>query len=318
VDAGCDSAETRHEIERALFKVATGCADPILPTLHAHFELGCAREAAGDVWESATLKYQFARGTTGADGARFVTQDGSLLELDFRSHALRGVLSRSTFTAPYSTWPDLMLAPLTEYWREHGCFPLHAAGVALEEERFVIAGFSGSGKTTLSLACLAAGGTWNADDKLLFRTAADGIQAVSLYRNTNLHPATVAHFEDLAFTLERESIDETNVKRPCLLEELPVRVDLSPFAPTALLFPQVSDGASTTLVRLAPAEAYLRLAAQSPLSTYGLRMRSQVQALAAVTRALPAFEVRSGRDVLEAPDIAARRLLDAVRASRSR
>lgn len=315
LDAECDSPQTLHEVERALFKLALGSPEPVVPPLHARFELG-ASESAGDVWAHGTLKYQFVQGTTDAQSARFATPDGSLLELGFHTHALTGTLSPSTFTAPYSTWPDLMLAPLTEYWREHGCFPLHAAGVALDDERFVIAGFSGSGKTTLSLACLAGGGTWNADDKLLFRHTPDGTRAVSLYRNTNLHPATVAHHGALAFTLERDSIDETNVKRPCLLEELPLRVDLAPFAPTVLLFPQVTDAASTTVVRLTPADTYLRLAAQSPLSTHPPRMRTQVQALAAIARSLPAFEVRSGRDVLETPADAAQRLLEAIRNAR--
>jgi hypothetical protein len=315
LEAECDSPETLREVEQALFKLALGSPEPVVPTLRAQFELGSAPNAA-TVWDDGSLKYQFVQGTTDAEGARFATPDGSLLELDFRTHSLTGTLSPSTFTAPYSTWPDLMLAPLTEYWREHGCFPLHAAGVALEDERFVIAGFSGSGKTTLSLACLAGGGTWNADDKLLFRSTPDGARAVSLYRNTNLHPATVAHFEDLAFTLERDSIDETNVKRPCLLEELPLRVDLLPFTPTVLLFPQVTDADLTTVARLAPADTYLRLAAQSPLSTHPPRMRTQVRALAAVAKSLPAFEVRSGRDVLEAPATAAHRLLEAIRAER--
>jgi hypothetical protein len=263
------------------------------------------------------LKYQFVRGTTDAAFARFATQDGSLLELDFRENALQGALAPSTFTAPYSTWPDLLLAPLTEYWREHHCFPLHAAAVALEDQRWIIAGYSGSGKTTLSLACLAAGGTWRADDKLLFTHTTDGLQAVSLYRNTNLHPATVAHFRDLAFTLARPSIDETNVKRPCLLEELPLRVDLAPFAPTALLFPTVTESNTTAIAPLSPADTYLRLAAQSPLSTHPPRMAAQVRALAAVARNLPAFEVRSGRDILETPADAANRLVEAVRTGRS-
>lgn len=315
LEAECDSLKTLREVERALFKLALGNLESGIPPLQARFALGSTPDATA-VWDAGTLKYQFVQGTTDAEGARFATPDGSLLELDFRRQSLVGTLSPTTFAAPYSTWPDLMLSPLTEFWREHGCFPLHAAGVALEDERFVIAGFSGSGKTTLSLACLAGGGTWNADDKLLFRSTPDGTRAVSLYRNTNLHPATVAHFGDLAFTLERDSIDETNVKRPCLLEELPLRVDLAPFTPTVLLFPQVNDTAQTRVARLTPADTYLRLAAQSPLSTHPPRMRTQVRALAAVARSLPAFEVRSGRDVLETPAAAAQRLLEAIRTAR--
>lgn len=316
VDTGCDSADTLAQVERALFKVAAETTGGGLPLLRADFRVGAALDEARWVWENATLKYQFVRGVTAGARARFATGDGTLLELDFDQRQLDGRLSESTFSAPYSTWPDVVLAPLTEYWREHVCFPLHAAAISLEEEHWIVAGYSGSGKTTLSLACLAAGAAWRADDKLLFQSTAAGIKAVSLYRNTNLHPNTVAHFRELSFTLDRPPIDETNAKRPCLLEELPLQVDLTPFQPTALLFPAVADAGETSIRRLSPAEAHLRLAAQSPLSTHPPRMAAQVRALATVARSLPAFEVRSGRDVLSTPAHAARRLLRAVRESR--
>ena len=44
----------------------------------------------------------------------------------------------------------------------------------------------------------------------------------------------------LGFTEERAPIDETNPKRPWLIEELPLPFDLREFSPTALLFPAVT------------------------------------------------------------------------------
>jgi hypothetical protein len=306
------------EVARGLFKLADGQAATPTPSLTATFDRSESERdarAARRVWDSATLHYQFVRGCTSRDTAAFATPNGSLIELDFAARSLRAALRPAVFTAPYSTWSDFLLAPLTEYWREHGCFPLHAGAVELQHERFLVSGFSGSGKTTLCLACLAAGGVWRADDKVLFRASDAGISALSLYRNTNLHPDTVRHHADLSFTLARDPIDETNAKRPCLLEELPVRSDLSEFAPTALLFPGVADRAVTEVVRLPRTEAVVRLAGQSPLSRHPARVAAQVRALAALVRRVPSFEVRSGRDVLAAPGAAAEILLAAVRSA---
>lgn len=309
-----DTVETRSQLEWALFKLAAGGTAGV-PCLEARFKQAAepeARQRAAAVWERGTLKYQFVRGEAEAVGARFATADGSLLELDLERGVLRGQVYRETFTAPYSTWADLVLAPLTEFWRHHGCYPLHAGAVELGEHRFLVPGFSGSGKTTFCLAALAAGGIWRADDKLLFRTNEPGPRAISLYRNTNLHPETVRHYVRLAFTLDRDPIDETNPKRPCLLEELPVPVDLSEFVPTAVLFPGVSGAAETAISRLSPPEAHVRLAAQSPLSAYPPRIREQVRAVAALARHLPAFQLAGGRDLLEEPAAAAERVRDAV------
>jgi len=304
------------EVERGLHKLAASIGPASTPPLSATFTLSddpADLRTAGEVWHEPTLRYQFVHGTTSAHRALFATADGTVLDLDISGRTLTAALRASTFSAPYSTWGDLLLAPLTEYWREHCSFPLHAGAVELEDERFLISGFSGSGKTTLCLACLAAGGTWRADDKLLFRASRGTTSAISVYRNTNLHPDTVPHFEGLAFTMDRAPIDETNVKRPCLLEELPVRCDLSAFAPTTLLFPVVSERDTTEVVRLDPRAAMIRLAAQSPLSSHPPRMTSQVKALATLVKQLPAFEVCAGRDVLRHPERAAAALLQAVR-----
>lgn len=316
LDLAVDSPGMFTELERGYFKLAEHSGDLPVPPLRAEFQVvPRPAGAAARVWAEGTLKYQFVRGISGDTSAAFATEDGSLLELDLAACCLHGRVQASSFHAPYSTWADLLLAPLTEYWREHGCFPLHAGAVELEDQRFLIPGFSGSGKTTLSLACLVAGGVWRADDKLLLRRNEDGFLARSLYRNTNLHPDTVAHHRELAFTLERPQLDETNVKRPWLVEELPLRADLREFVPTALLFPQVTGAERTDVRPLPRGQALVRLAAQSPLSVHPPRVAAQVRLLSDLARTLPAFEVLSGRDVLLDPTAAATRVLNAVRAS---
>lgn len=316
VDGLFEDTLVREQVERGLYKLTTSLEGGGAPPLEASFFLSDDPDdlrEAHVIWDDPTLRYQFVQGVSSGAEARFATEDGSVLRLNFAERRLSAALRTSTFAAPHSTWGDVLLAPLTEHWREHGFFPLHAGAVELEEQQFLVSGHSGSGKTTLCLACLTAGGSWRADDKVLFRVGDGELSAISLYRNTNLHPETIPHFAGLAFTLDRPPIDETNAKRPCLLEELPVRCDLSSFTPTALLFPKVRDCDNTEVVRLPPAAALLRLAAQSPLSSHPPRMAAQVRATTSLVRRLPAFEVRSGRDVLLSPEIAAARLLRAVR-----
>ena len=310
-----DALETSAQVERAFTKLASGGSLQPLTLRGAIRQTEPAAEAAS-VWANGRLRYQFVVGDAGEREASFATADGSLLRVDLAEGILEGWLRPETFTAPYSTWADLMLAPLTEFWRAHDRFPLHAGAVEIGEHRLLIPGYSGSGKTTLSLAMLAAGGCWRADDKLLFHATPEAVWAVSLYRNTNLHPGTVEHHPALQFTLARESIDETNPKRPCLLEELPVAVDLGEFAPTALLFPRVAHTAVTTITRLPRPQAHLRLAAQSPLSVHSPRIARQVRAVAELVKRLPAFALDLGRDVLETPAAAVERVVAALEAGR--
>ena len=308
------------EVQRALFKLSTGSTPTGMRELTAELSLDDRAEPlslAAHVWEEGELRYQFVRGRVTAEGAQFATAAGSLLDLVLPRRRLRGMIRSTTFTAPYSTWADFVLAPLTEFWRANELFPLHAAAVELGGEAFLVPGYSGAGKTSLCLALDRAGATWRADDKLLFAAGKDEIRAVSLYRNTNLHPETVRRVPGLDFTLARAPIDETNPKRPCLMTEVSGSIDLGEFRPTALLFPSVGGGAQSEIRSASRMEAHLRLAAQSPTSSYAGRVRTHVQALSTVACSLPALTVSGGEDVFNDPDGLAERLLAAVRGVQS-
>jgi hypothetical protein len=139
----------------------------------------------------------------------------------------------------------------------------------------LIVGASGAGKTTTALALLQApGSTWRADDKVLLTTTGGALRGISLYRNTNVAPATIRAFAALQFAEPRPPLDATNDKRACLLDEVTDAVDLRAFEPTALIFPSQSGTRDSHLAQMDATTVLLRLAGQSPMSSERGRARA--------------------------------------------
>jgi hypothetical protein len=303
--ADCQSLTLAGELERALAKYASPGDEPEL-VVRARLELadpgGGGREAS-TVWAEANLRYQFVRGVVEPERARFATRDGSLFELDLPARRLRGRLRREVFAAPYSTWADLVAAPLAEAWRAWGLFPLHAACVEVGGRNVALPAASGSGKTTLALALTrGAGARWRGDDKLLLRERGGRVEARSLYGNANVAPLSAAAFPELAFVAGRPPIDETNDKRSVALAELrPGQVDLGPFEIGGLAFPELAPAPGSEVLPIGRTEAFLRLVAQSPVSASPERHGAQLRCLSELARSVPASVVRLGADLLERP-----------------
>jgi len=302
------------QLSRALAKFAGGHG-PVAVVLDVAMtaDRTGAFDAADPIGAEANVQFQFVHGIEQADSARYATEDGSVATIDFASGRLQLTLNSQVFDAPYSTWSDLVAAPLAAAWRYHGFYPLHAAAVSFDDGCApLVIGASGSGKTTTSLALLQGGATWRSDDKVLLHDTGGRIEAGSLYANTNLAPATIAVHDALQFAMARPPINDTNDKRPCLLTEVSTAVDLSPFMPTALLFPRQVPRTVSMLRRLDDLDALLRLSAQSPMSGHRGRVRRQHEQLVALARRVPAWELEAGTDVLFAPEAFADRVRSAV------
>ena len=207
------------QLSRALAKFAGGHGH-VAVSLAA--SVSCSRTGHPDearaIADAANVQFQFVQGLEQGDTARYATADGSVAAINLETGQLRLSLSAAVFDAPYSTWSDLVAAPLAAAWRHHGFYPLHAAAVSFDDGCApLVIGASGAGKTTMSLALLQRGATWRSDDKVLLHAATTTIVAASLYANTNLAPATIAAHGSLAFAMARPPINDTNDKRPCLL-----------------------------------------------------------------------------------------------------
>jgi hypothetical protein len=264
-------------------------------------------------WEKAHFRYQFVKGIFEPQRALFFTKEGSLMILNQEDRTLLGFIHPKTPSAPYSTWPNLVSAPLAEYWHGHGYYPLHAAAIQLESDCLIFPGPSGSGKTTLCLALLRIGGIFRADDKVLIADQNHKIWAKSIQRTTNPHPKTIAHFDELNFAISKAPIDETNDKRPCLLEEVGRPVDFSSFCPSVICFPSVANSRTTRIKPLTKTEAFLSIAGQSPQSSYPERVAKQMECLSQLVRQAPAFELLAGEDILLEPESAAHRIMETIK-----
>lgn len=307
-------SEWEPHVRTALDKFATGDARrPVRVSIEMGAATDGSRSAAAALWHAPSIEYQFLRGHTDVDVSAFATADGSLARVRHADGVVDLRLQREVFNAPYSTWTDLFAAPLAEHWRATGHFPLHAAAVTRGPHTILIVGASGSGKTTTAMALLRNGGLWRADDKLLIAAADRSIDAISLYRNANVAPATSRAFRELAF-VEGRPVTAAHDKRACLLVEVTDAVDLSTFTPTALLFPEQRATARSTVTRLSPTDALLRLAAQSPDSDVRARLTAQHRLLCRLATETPAFLLEAARDVLTTPEAVADRVTMAIAA----
>ncbi|MGC4081471.1 MAG: hypothetical protein QM736_04980 [Vicinamibacterales bacterium] len=296
------------QMHRALAKFARMQGDiPLRLTVEMSCDVHGDADAARAIAAQANVSFQFVTGVEETGDAQYATGDGSVVHVDFAGGRVSFTLNEAVFDAPYSTWADLVAAPLAATWRHHGCFPLHAAAVSFDDGGAVlVVGASGSGKTTTALALAKAGALWRADDKVLLRRDGGRIAATSLYANTNLAPATIAAHDDLSFVMARPPLNDTNDKRACQLDELGQRVDLSPFTPSALVFPRQVDRTVSSLRRLDTMDVVVRLAAQSPTSGERTVLRRQHEQIVALATSTPAWEVEAGRDILTDPAAFAR------------
>jgi hypothetical protein len=193
---------------------------------------------------------------------------------------------------------------LFHWWlRRRGIHFLHAGAVARGGKGLLLAGRGGSGKSTVALACLLAGFDFLGDDYVAASPSPP--RAFNLYGSAKLEGghlaarlprltgAVVGHTEAAGRGKAILAIPGELVAR------IRERAEI-----VALVLPRVMQAARSSLRPAGPAEALRALVPSTCLQLTALR-RSDIDAMAALARALPAFTLEVGRDLEAVPDLLA-------------
>jgi hypothetical protein len=196
-----------------------------------------------------------------------------------------------------------------------GLHLVHAGAVGDERGGVLLAGRGGSGKTTVALAALAAGMAYVADDYLLLQ-GGDRPLAWNIFGTAKLEAGHAERFPGFAGELvisadpepqEKFVLDVDRLMGEAISECLPIR---------AVLVPRIRGGRA----RLRDASAVEALLALAPSTTFQMPFDegAVIAALAAVTRAVPAYALDVGDDPRELAEAVDRALDRATAAPRPR
>jgi hypothetical protein len=204
--------------------------------------------------------------------------------------------------------------------RRCGLYELHAAGVLHPSDGTagaLIIGASGSGKTTLAVRLAQSGWRYLTDDLILLCKRAGGaVEARGLRRVFSLTETTLAacdpprvgeatqaprDFDPDKRRLEPQVMFPTGFVEGCV--------------PRTLFFPSVTEEAASSVVRLAHHEALAQLLRLCPWSCYDAPVAHQyLRVLSLLAKQSNAYQLNSGRDILQQPDLASELLSSHMRA----
>ncbi|HLI07101.1 MAG TPA: hypothetical protein VKV40_11090 [Ktedonobacteraceae bacterium] len=150
----------------------------------------------------------------------------------------------------------VFLIALGQLMRKFGFEPCHSAAITApwdNSQGALILGHSGSGKTTLSLGCALSGCGLLGDDLIMLR--ADGqeqkICAYSIFQEVSVRAGSLDLWPALEF-LRSYPVDARD-KRYCLIEHLRPGIKRTRTPVDILIFPSLTDEASSALTPLSKA-----------------------------------------------------------------
>lgn len=190
---------------------------------------------------------------------------------------------------------DITLIGLAPLLRRRGLYMVHAFGVQHAGRALLLVGRSGSGKTTGGLNLLLHGWGYLANDVVLLRRAADGVQALAGPGAISITPQTLALLPALAARL-----GTLPALPPAGKWTLPAAALATPVGGAlvaALVFPGVVGGQTdSTLRRLPAALALAQLMEQSVDSWDAPTLPAHLDLLQALVGQARSFELRAGGD----------------------
>jgi hypothetical protein len=187
---------------------------------------------------------------------------------------------------------------LMELLKRRGLFPIHAAGLALDDRGVLLAGTSGAGKSTLSVALARAGFGFLSDDTVFLTAHASGLRIRSFPDQVDLCADAVSLFPELqplAAAGGATGWPKWQI-RPERVYGATIPRDV---APHVLIFPSVCGSPNSALRPLAPAEALLELAPNVLLTDAGTSQQ-HLDAIAGLVAQCVCYRLDTGRDLDDA------------------
>jgi hypothetical protein len=256
--------------------------------------------------------FPIMRGQCWMDGSGngFFDVDDSSIVIDENE---RGVVEVRFGETPYSQQPDAIISVLTyavlAMLRRNGLFDLHAAAIVSPESArgALIVGDSGRGKSSLTVRLVENGWRYLSDDMVVLSNGASGVQAHGLRRRFMLTKVTLAACELPRVNESHGSFWINNPDKQHIEPEVvfPDRF-VSSCVPGALFFPTITGEATSSVKKLPQSEAMTLLVKRCPWSGFDSAVAPEyLQMLARLAGQSRAYELRSGRDLLEKHDSAA-------------
>jgi hypothetical protein len=243
-----------------------------------------------------------------AESSQFYFDAGvAAFHLDTSTGQGTGYLTPAAMATPRVLVNTYLLFPLLLLLRARGVYHLHAAAVRSPDGQICL--FPGAqrvGKTTLTTALGLAGWQPLADDSLLLARRGATVHCWPLRKEFHLDQQLLAHWPQLAAAPIRGQY----LGRICLeaLEFFGTQeLAQQPFAQVdAVILPQISEAAQSSLEPLPASAALLKLAEQSVyLQLWRAHTARQFEGLAQLMQTARLLRFHSGRDVLQEPQAAA-------------
>ncbi len=241
----------------------------------------------------------------------YIQLDGSLIVIDEHSNRL-DVWIRTEYD--FGSWilAQVLSQAFCASMRRCGLFLLHSAGVLSpsKNDALLIVGASGTGKSTLTFQLAASGWGYLSDDSIILKETANGIQAQGLRKFFALKEDTIAAVQ---LDINDAPAAGTKFKKRVSPQDLFPDGFVETAGIASIVFPVIVDAHESRLERLSSFDVMTRLLKLCPWACYDKPTASAyLKVFGELARRVSAFDLFSGRDLLDDPGGAPRLMSQAL------
>jgi hypothetical protein len=190
---------------------------------------------------------------------------------------------------------------LVEMLKRRGRYSMHAAGFVNDGRAILIPGTSGAGKSTLAVTLLRSGFGYLSDDMVFLQRRAEGLEVLGFAEDIDVTGKTISFFPELDFL--RRSLDTAGrSKQQVRVDEVYSAELVRQAQPGAIVFPQISGNAHSTVRQIDADEAFLEMVS-NVLLTDPHACRSHLLILTELVKHTPCYRLDTGRDFDRIPEL---------------